>query len=174
MPACTHASQSPQFLWTQTKRAWFLPGLSCMRKLWDTVKRSHVVMIMRCFIGKKLILPNKLFSRHSQKLPASLQEISTFFFTLEMWSHTLPERAFPFWSNRRAVENQVHTKCQPEVWTALSTETRVSSCLKTHSLGWYWIYSSNFKAWHRWRLETIISVCMAQLWVKQHPVSDFY
>lgn len=30
------------------------------------------------------------------------------------------------------MENHAHTKCEPEVWTALSTETRVSSRLKTH------------------------------------------
>lgn len=95
---------------------------------------------------------------------------------LVVWSHSgqnylkraspsAPER-----SNRRVMENHVHPRCQAEVWTALSVESRVSSCLKTHILGWYWIYSPEiFKVWHSGRLETTSFVWLAQLWVKQHP-----
>lgn len=89
----------------------------------------------------------------------------------------LPEGPSPSahtWSNTRVMENQAQPKCQPEVWTALSTETRVYSHLKTHLLGWYWIYSWNFKARHSGRLDTIKSVCLAELRVKQHSLSDFY
>lgn len=92
------------------------------------------------------------------------------------WSHSgqnYLKRASPSapeWSNRRVMENHVHPRCQAEVWTALSVESRVSSCLKTHILGWYWIYSPEiFKVWHSGRLETTSFVWLAQLWVKQHP-----
>lgn len=81
-----------------------------------------------------------------------------------------PPPSAPEWSNRRVMENHVHPRCQAEVWTALSVESRVSSCLKTHILGWYWIYSPKiFKVWHSGRLETTGFVWLAQLWVKQHP-----
>lgn len=83
-----------------------------------------------------------------------------------------PSPSAPEWSKTRVMENQMYPKCQAEVWTALTTETRASSRLKTHLLGWYWICSWRiFKARHGGRLETTVFICLARIWVKQHPDS---
>lgn len=84
----------------------------------------------------------------------------------------LPEKGLPLctWTIKQESDGKPCARCQAEVWTALSVESRVSSCLKTHILGWYWIYSPEiFKVWHSGRLETTSFVWLAQLWVKQHP-----
>lgn len=133
-----------------------------------------------CFTSTvEFMTPETAVSKVACQLPPclTLQEISTLLSKLH-WCEAAtgrstwkgPSPSAPYWSNRRVMENRVHRiKSQPEVWTALSeTETRVSSRLKTHLLGWYWVCSWDFKAWRSGRLETAICLLGTAL------MSDFF